>query len=341
MLIFHTFAAQMMKIFSPLNENHMKKTIVILSLLILSQISFAQENTSKNFQESDLTLTTPTGSIYGTLTIPDGCQKCPIVIIIAGSGPTDRNGNSIAGVDANSYKMISEGLASEGIASLRFDKRGIAGSKNALTSEKDILFETYINDVVLWIQMIKRDDRFKNIYVLGHSEGSLIGMVAVEREKVKGYISVSGIGESADKTLKEQLKGKLPIFLMVASNQILDSLKVGKTVEKVDQNLMSLYRPAIQPYLISWFKYDPSVEIAKLKIPILILQGTTDIQVTPKDAQMLWEGNKKATLVIIENMNHVLKESPMDQKANMETYKNPTLPLKKELLNEIVKFINE
>lgn len=319
----------------------MKKTIVILSLLILSQISFAQENSNKNYQESDITLITPTGSIFGTLTIPNGCQNCPIVIIIAGSGPTDRNGNSIAGVDANSYKMISDGLANEGIASIRYDKRGIAASKDAMTGEKDIRFENYIDDVVLWIQKIKRDSRFKDIYILGHSEGSLIGIVASEREKVKGYISVSGIGDSADKTLKEQLKDKLPIFLMVASNQILDSLKAGKTVENVDKNLMSIYRPSIQPYLISWFKYDPSVEIAKLKIPILILQGTTDIQVTPKDAQKLWEGNKKAKLVIIDNMNHVLKESPMDQKANLETYKNPTLPIKKELLNEIVKFINE
>ncbi|HPS70740.1 MAG TPA: alpha/beta hydrolase [Bacteroidales bacterium] len=319
----------------------MKKIIVILVALLFSQISFAQDNQSRNYQESDLTLTTPTGSIYGTLTIPNGCQKCPIVIIIAGSGPTDRNGNSIAGVDANSYKMISEGLAQEGIATLRYDKRGIAASKDAMTGEKDIRFENYIDDVVLWIQMIKRDDRFKNIYVLGHSEGSLIGIVAAEREKVKGYISVSGIGDSADKTLREQLKNKLPIYLMVASNKILDSLKVGKTVENVDKNLMSIYRPSIQPYLISWFKYDPSVEIAKLKIPILILQGTTDIQVTPKDAQKLWEGNKNAKLVIIENMNHVLKESPMDQKANLETYKKPTLPLKKELLEEIIRFIHK
>lgn len=319
----------------------MKKIIVILVALLFSQILFAQENQSKNYQESDLTLITPTGSIYGTLTIPNGCQKCPIVIIIAGSGPTDRNGNSIAGVDANSYKMISEGLALEGIATLRYDKRGIAASKDAMTGEKDIRFENYIEDVVLWIQMIKRDDRFKKIYVLGHSEGSLIGIVASEREKVSGYISVSGIGDSADKTIREQLKTKLPIFLMVASNQILDSLKAGKTVENVDKNLMSIYRPSIQPYLISWFKYDPSVEIAKLKIPILILQGTTDIQVTPKDAQKLWEGNKDAKLVIIENMNHVLKESPMDQKANLETYKNPTLPLKKELLDEIIRFIKK
>lgn len=319
----------------------MKKIIVILVALLFSQISFAQDNQSRNYQESDLTLTTPTGSIYGTLTIPNGCQKCPIVIIIAGSGPTDRNGNSIAGVDANSYKMISEGLAQEGIATLRYDKRGIAASKDAMTGEKDIRFENYIDDVVLWIQMIKRDDRFKNIYVLGHSEGSLIGIVAAEREKVKGYISVSGIGDSADKTLREQLKNKLPIYLMVASNKILDSLKASKTVENVDKNLMSIYRPSIQPYLISWFKYDPSVEIAKLKIPILILQGTTDIQVTPKDAQKLWEGNKDAKLVIIENMNHVLKESPMDQKANLETYKKPTLPLKKELLEEIVRFIHK
>lgn len=319
----------------------MKKISFLLVLLGFVAQSYSQTDSSIEYFESDIILKTPTGDILGTLTIPEGVKKCPIVIIIAGSGPTDRDGNSIAGVEANSYKMISEGLAGKGIASLRFDKRGIAASKKAMTGEQDLVFETYIDDVVFWIQMIQKDSRFKGVYVLGHSEGSLIGIIASQRENINGYISVSGIGDSADKTLKEQLKDKLPIYLLVASNRILDSLKAGKTVEKVDQSLMSLYRPSIQPYLISWFKYDPSIEIGKLNIPILILQGTTDIQVTPKDAQKLWEGNQKAKLVIIEQMNHVLKESPMETKANMETYKNPTVPLKKELLEEIIRFIKE
>lgn len=319
----------------------MKKISFLLVLLGFVAQSYSQTDSSIEYSESEIILQTGTGSIFGTLTIPDGVTECPLVIIIAGSGPTDRNGNSIAGVEANSYKMISDGLAVKGIATLRFDKRGIAQSKDAMKGEQDLVFETYIEDVVFWIQMMQKDRRFKKIYILGHSEGSLIGIIAAQREKVSGYISVSGIGESADKTLKEQLKDKLPIYLLVASNRILDSLKAGKTVEKVDQSLMSLYRPSIQPYLISWFKYDPSEEIGKLNMPILILQGTTDIQVTPKDAQKLREGNQKAKLVIIEQMNHVLKESQMETNANIETYKNPTLPLKKELLEEIVRFIKE
>jgi len=317
----------------------MNKLLVTITLCALTAGLSAQERNNSVFSESEIVMETSTGQIFGTLVVPGNVKTSPVVLIIAGSGPTDRNGNSPLGVQTNTYKMISENLAENGIASLRFDKRGIAQSRSAMKAESDLRFETYINDVNEWILLLKSDKRFSSIIILGHSEGSLIGMVAAEQSKVDGFISVAGSGRSADLLIKEQLETKLPPQLMDESNKILDSLKAGKTVSKVNPVLASLYRPSVQPYMISWLRYDPQREISKLKVPVLIVQGTTDLQVPVKDANLLSAAKPDAKLLILENMNHILKESDSDQQKNMATYTNPALPLKSGLTEEIISFI--
>jgi pimeloyl-ACP methyl ester carboxylesterase len=205
--------------------------------------------------------------------------------------------------------------------------------------ESDLRFETYVDDAEQWIALLDKDRRFSKIIILGHSEGSLIGIIAAEHTDVAKFISVAGVGRPADKVLQEQLKGKLPPPLLSESDKILDSLRAGKTVAKVNPNLASLYRPSIQPYMISWMKYDPAREMGKLKIPVLIIQGTTDLQVGVNDAKLLAASKPDAKLVLIDNMNHVLKESNSDLKTNMSTYTNPELPLKNGLVEDIVYFI--
>ncbi len=193
--------------------------------------------------------------------------------------------------------------------------------------------------MVSWISLLKSDKRFSSVFVLGHSEGSLIGMIAAGQSHAAGFISVSGAGKSADKILQEQLKTKLPPQLLYESNKILDSLKAGKIVSDVNPGLVALYRPGVQPYMISWLKYDPAKEISKLKIPVLIIQGSTDLQVTVEDAELLWAAKPDSKLIIMDNMNHVLKESESDVQKNLATYSNPNLPLKSGLTDEIVNFI--
>ena len=317
----------------------MQKLLITIIISTLVGGLNAQDNNNSVYTATEIVLGTSTGQIFGTLVVPVNVKKSPVVLIIAGSGPTDRNGNSPLGVQANTYRMISENLAENGIASLRFDKRGIAQSRPAMTAESDLRFETYINDVNAWISLLKSDKQFSSIIILGHSEGSLIGMVAAEQSKVNGYISASGSGRAADLLIKEQLENKLPPQLMDESDKILDSLKAGKTVSKVNPVLASLYRPSVQPYMISWLRYDPVKVIAKQKIPVLIVQGTTDLQVPVKDANLLSAAKPDAKLLVIENMNHVLKESDMDQQKNIETYKNPDLKLKSGLAEGIVSFI--
>lgn len=317
----------------------MKNLYFVIILNILSMGLFGQVKNDSIFSASEIVLKTSTGDIFGTLTVPNNSKPSPIVLIVAGSGPTDRDGNSPLGIQTNAYKMLSESLAINGISTLRFDKRGIGKSKPAMTSESELRFETYINDVIAWISLLKSDKRFSSIIILGHSEGSLIGMIAAEQTNVAGFISISGVGKSADKVLQEQLKNKLPPELLDESNKILDSLKIGKTVSNVNPNLVALYRSSVQPYMISWIKYDPAKEISKLKIPVLIVQGTTDLQVTVNDSKLLSAAKPNAKLLIIENMNHVLKESDSDIQKNMATYSNPDLPLKAELTDGIINFI--
>jgi len=313
-------------------------TAAIVLTLVINTVE-AQNNDRASFRENEIVLNTPTGDISGTLVVPDNVKKSPMVLIIAGSGPTDRDCNSTLGIKTNAYKMVAEELAANKISSLRFDKRGIGKSRTALKSEADISIDIYINDVVLWIEKLSQDKRFSSIIILGHSEGSLIGMVAAEKTRVSRYISLAGSGRPADVILHEQLSKQLPPQMLKESDIVMDSLKAGYTVKKFNPLLASLYRPSVQPYMISWLKYDPIAEIKKLKIPILIIQGTTDIQVSVEDAKLLSAAVPKAKLLMIENMNHVLKEAETDRQKNAATYNNPDLPLKPELMKGILGFI--
>lgn len=311
----------------------MKTTIVILFLLILTG------NLSAQIMGEPIGLETKTGKIEGTLLCPPAVKKMPVVLLIAGSGPTDRNGNNPM-MTNNSLKMLAEGLFEKGIAVVRFDKRGIAESKDAGLQEVDLRFESYVKDVEEWVELLKKDGRFSEVHILGHSEGSLIGMIAAQKEESGKFISLAGVGSPAGEILREQLKAQPPMVLQMAL-PFIEKMERGETVDDVPQMLQALFRPSVQPYMISWFKYDPKEEIAKLNKPILIIQGTTDIQVTVSDAEKLADANKKARKYIIEGMNHILKEVEIDRQKNLQTYSMPDLPLKEGLIDIIVAFIKQ
>ena len=211
-----------------------------------------------------------------------------MALIIAGSGPTDRYGNSriIKGKN-DSLKGIATALASAGTASARYDKRGVAASADATASEPDLRFNAYVRDAAAWIKPLKADSRFAAVAVVNYSEGSLIGMIAAKESGADAFVSVSGPSRGAAMVLRQQLAGKLSGTLAKRNEAILTSLEEGQTVANVPPELNSLYRASVQPYLISWFRYVPEVQIAQLAIATLIFQGDTDIQVESKDAEAL------------------------------------------------------
>ncbi len=319
----------------------MKRFASFFTLLILPAFLSAQLVVN----EEAVTLHTPTGDIYGTLKVPATATPVPVVLLIGGSGPTDRNGNQ-PGMQSNALLYIADGLYKQQIASLCFDKRGIAASKAAMKREEDIRFEHYIDDVKAWVNLLAADKRFSSVIVAGHSEGAQIGMIAsVGNPKVTRYISLAGPGRKGGDILKEQLDKQLAAQMPALKEQAfacIDQLEKGETCTNVPPLLQSLFRPAIQPYLISWLKYDPQLVMAKVTIPALILQGSTDIQVTEVDANLLAKANPKATKVILPNINHVLKDcASTDQQTQLATYTNPSLPINPSVVKTISDFIRK
>jgi pimeloyl-ACP methyl ester carboxylesterase len=269
------------------------------------------------------------------LTTPKVFTKGPVALIIAGSGPTDRNGNNPT-MTNDGYKKLAYELASNGIASIRYDKRGIAESTAAVESESNLVFYDYVQDAKDWIQLAKQDKRFTQVVVIGHSEGSMIGILAAE--KADKFISVAGPGRGIGVVLKEQL-GAQPKAVQDEAFPIIDRLTKGEKVEPISPAMMPLFRPSVQPYMISWLKYDPTVELKKLKIPVLIIQGTTDIQVSAEDAKLLSAAKPDAKLLIINKMNHILRTAEADRTANLATYNKAELPLAEGFVKGITDFI--
>lgn len=315
------------------------KKIILLALIVLTSHTYAQQIHDTVCTVTNIVLQTKNAKIKGTLSVPSKGKKFPLVVIIAGSGPTDRNGNSGSAVTSNSYKILADSLLQHNIASLRYDKRGIAESADSTVKEANMVFETYITDAADWVNLLKKDKRFNTIIIAGHSEGSLVGMVASANKNVAKYISIAGPGEPVYETLKKQL-ARQPEALKKTCYAIIDTLANGKIVTGVPAMLSSIFRPSVQPYLISWFKYDPKKEIAKLKIPVLVVNGTTDIQVAVDNATNLHDACKQSKLVIIEGMTHLLKEGPADRDKNIALYNTtPNEPIKTELVEAIVNFI--
>lgn len=277
------------------------------------------------------------GPLKGSLLMPDGNGPVPAVLIIPGSGPTDRNSNQ-PGMANDALKLVAEQLAGQGIASLRIDKRGVAGSARAAAREEDLRFETYVDDAVAWVAFLKQQKRVAKVIVLGHSEGALVGTIAAQKTHTAGLISIAGTGFRAAEVLRRQLGPQLPPDLKARAFAALAELEAGRTVANPPTELAALFRPSVQPYLISWFKYDPAAELAKVKAPVLIVQGTTDIQVGVDDAKALAAAKPDAKLMLIDGMNHILRAAPLDRAANAATYTNPALPLKPELVPAMVAF---
>lgn len=291
-------------------------------------------------------LKTDTGTLYGIIDLPPTPGPWPIVLLHPGSGPTDRDGNSNLSptqvLRNDSLKMLGRALAGRGFAVLRIDKRGIAASAKAMGKIQDLRVETYGDDAAAWVAFLRRDPRFAKVGTIGHSEGALIVLLAAKKEKVDAIVSLCGLARPIQDVLRVQLKPALPKDLYEAADKIMTELAAGREVpeKEVPAVLNSLFRPNIQPYLISEFKYDPAVILAKLDVPVLVVSGTTDIQVPVEDGKRLSEARPGIKHLVVENMNHVLKQTETNVKlVQLPIYTDPTIPLHPKLADEIAAFL--
>lgn len=310
-------------------SNSMKISIPGFILLLIVQPAFSQMNpyTENLISVNEL--------IDGTLSLPENIKEPPLVILIQGSGPTDRDGNQMM-MKNDASKKIAHQLAENGIASYRFDKRIFKMNKFKI-KEEDLRFEDFVTDVNSVLEYFTVDKRFNKIILAGHSEGSLIGMLAA-KQGADAFISLAGPGRSIDKIVVEQLAKQSQELSENARQAFDEIIATGSTVH-YSPYLESIFRPSVQPYIASWMKYDPVQEIAKLEIPILIINGSFDLQVDTSDAEILNAAALNSKLIILKNMNHIFREIIGENLENTKAYNEPNRPLHSELIPVLTDFI--
>ncbi len=310
----------------------MKNLVIFFIFPLFTIISFSQES---HFSEEEISI----GKFSeGTLTLPKNTEKPALVIFIQGSGPTDRNGNQPM-MKSDWTKKIARELAFEGIASYRFDKR-IFKIQEFNIKEEDLRFEDFVNDVQEITTYFNAEKNYRKIILAGHSEGALISILADDKE-INALVSLAGAGRSIDKIIVGQIAKQAP-GLKENTRQAFDEImEKGKTTN-YNPALESIFRPSVQAFLASWIAYNPAKEIANIKKPILIIQGTNDIQVETSEAKLLHEAAPNSELVILEDMNHIFRKvKEKDPLINTKSYNEATRPLHKELVPKLAKFIKK
>jgi alpha-beta hydrolase superfamily lysophospholipase len=291
---------------------------------------------------TELTVPGPQGPIAGTLVDPDG--KGPAIVIIPGSGPTDRDGNNPLGVKAAPYRMLAEALAARGIATLRADKRGLFGSKAALADPSAVTIADYAGDAHAWAKLVAGRTGRRCVWLLGHSEGGLIALSAAQDpSNLCGIILVAAPGRPLGVVMRDQFKANpANASILDAALGLFDAIDAGRRVDPatLPPPLDKMFPAAMQPYLIDLFSHDPAKLAASVRLPILIVQGERDTQVGVEDARALAAAAPRATLALLPGVNHVLKLVATDDRAaNRATYSDPTLPIAPAVVDTVAAFV--
>lgn len=297
----------------------------------------------KAFSETFLDAPGPSGLLKGTLLSPRS-KPAAVVLIVPGSGPTDRDGNSPMGVKASTYRLLAEGLASQGVATLRIDKRGMFASAAATKDANAVTVADYVDDLRAWVDVLRHETDAPCVWILGHSEGGLVALASANEVQGEcGIVLVATPGRPLGEVLRAQLKSNPanePILGQALP--VIDALEHGRRadIKNMHPALQGLFHPAVQGFLISAFSYDPIRLIASAAKPVLVIQGQSDLQVSEQDGRLLSQANPKANLVLLPHVNHVLKTVATDDpRANMATYADPSLPLASSVVDAIAEFL--
>ena len=307
----------------------MIKLLYPLAFIFVSMVSV---NTAQNFSATELSINR---HVDGTLLTPDGIEQPPLVIFIAGSGPTDRNGNQ-ALMKNNMLKKLAESLSERGIATFRYDKR-VVKQLRTRNLDKNIRFDDFVSDAKSVINHFK--STYSNLIVAGHSQGSLVGLLTLDAG-ANGFISLAGAANSIDQIILEQISKSAPFFT-ADTKRVLDLLKSGQTTTDFPPALSSIFNLDLQPFMSNWMQYNPKDLIKKLEIPVLIINGTKDLQVAITEAQQLKEAKEEAQLEIIENMNHLLFEINGDDLVNSKSYNDNSYVVMPQVIEIITAFIKK
>ncbi|HWK38619.1 MAG TPA: alpha/beta fold hydrolase [Hyphomicrobium sp.] len=313
----------------------------MFALIVDAAVARGVASTESTIIESTIEVPGPLGPLQGTLLAagPDA----PVVLVVPGSGPTDRNGNNPLGVSSATYRLLAEELGRRGISSVRIDKRGMFGSVHAVSDANNITIADYAADVRTWVAGIRVRTGTPCVWVLGHSEGGLVALAGAQEPGICGLVLVSSPGRPLGEVLREQIRANpanAPIL-----DEALDAiaaLEAGKSVDATELNpaLLPLFHPSVQGFVRDAMAYDPAVLMGRYSGPVLILQGRRDLQTNLTDAERLKAANGHAELMLLDDVNHVLKAVTSDDRAvNFATYGDATLPLAPGVAKAITEFI--
>jgi pimeloyl-ACP methyl ester carboxylesterase len=285
----------------------------------------------------------PSGPLKGTLLAPEDGPRAPVVLIIPGSGPTDRDGNNFVGIKAAPYRLLAEALAADGVTSARIDKRGMFASAAATPDPNKVTITDYAADAHAWAAELRRRTGASCVWLLGHSEGALVALAAArDPTDLCGLVLVAGAGRRMSDVLRDQLKSNpANAPLLDQALPAIGRLEAGQPVDvgPMSPSLQSMFRPQVQDFLIDEMRYDPARLAAAYRGPILVVQGTTDLQVGMADAERLAAARPGIALLKLDGVNHVLKTAPPERSANLATYFDPDLPLAPGVADPIAAFV--
>ena len=284
----------------------------------------------------------PLGPLAGTIA-GEGRGR-PVVLIVPGSGPTDRDGNNPVGGASGTYRLLAEALAARGMATVRIDKRGMFGSKAAVADANAVTIADYAADVHAWVGAIRARTGARCVWVLGHSEGGLVALAAARQPAdLCGLILVATPGRPMGQVLRDQFRANpanAPLLPQVEG--VLHALEHGGPVDRTALHpaLQRLFAPAVEGYWRDLLAVDPTGLIAAYRGLVLVVQGTRDLQVSVDDAGALAAADPRARLVLVEDANHVLKAVTGDDRAaNVRSYGDPALPLAPGVVEPIVALV--
>lgn len=290
-------------------------------------------------QVEQVTVPGPQGPLAGTLTRAEGGG--PAVVIIPGSGPTDRDGNSPLGVTAASYRMLAEALAVRGVSSIRIDKRGMFGSKGAVADANDATMTGYADDARAWAKLAAKRTGNACAWLVGHSEGGVAALVAAQSaDGICGVVLIATPGRPLGQVMRAQFRANpanAPI--LDAALGMLDAVEAGRTVDPatLPAPLGAMFPLGVQRYLAGVATIDPARLAATAKVPVAVVQGDADLQVSvDDDAKRLAAASTRATLTVLPGVNHVLKAVGTDRGENLASYADPSRPVAPGVVDAVV-----
>lgn len=299
---------------------------ILLCLFVSVWIATAQE-----IRSSSLDI----GSTRGELCFIEQANPNLLLIFVPNSGAVDRNGNQ-SYQRSNVVKKLAEDLALEGNSSYRYDK--ILAPRRGSVSKESVLFEDYIQELERVIDYFQKQNSKQRIILVGYGEGSLVSLVVANNKQIEGLISIAGYGQGIDQAILQQMKRQVPaLYQQTESN--FELLKKNKSPKEFHPALEVFFGKQNYKFMQSWMKYAPDKYIATLEIPVLLLHGKNDLQVDFSESELLHEAQSNSKLVLLDQVNHVLRDVTNDDMENAKTYNRTDLPISYHVFEELLDFL--